>query len=441
MTEKNNKKDLELNKDQKTKQNFDGFNQVLNAASSLRDMFKHVIVNNTNYTDQRLETAFKNDAMIKKIVSRPVFDGTKKHFKIENAEPEIISYLEREYKRLGLYKKLESAWTQSRIYGQAYFFLVTNEDKNNYKEEIQEAPLLNLQVFSNGMYGQDIVKDPTSNVFGLPSRYNISNSYLNIDNIHFSRITRFDGEYLPDDYFINNNYRHASIIEKVYNSVGQYQGAMDNLVPLLNTANMAILKIENLMDIADQQTADQISARIKLIQQTRVENQLMLLTQGDEFINHGLQLSGIKDLVEQLQNAMVAASGMPRTILLGESPKGQQSSGKSELIDYYDYIKQEQVRVLEPSIRYLTDYLLKSEFGKDFEYDVEFPPLLELSENEEAEYRLKVAQQMEVYLNAGILTQEEVRDSLFTGKFTQNITLDDEGIDFDNIEPDDSRDS
>lgn len=424
-----------------TKQNLDGFNQLINAASSLRDMFKNVIVTNKNYTDERLETAFKNDAMIRKIVSRPVFDGTKKHFKIENAESEIVQFLEKEYKRLGLFKKLESAWTQSRIYGESFFFLVTNEDKNNYKDEIQEAPLLEVQVFSTGMYGQDINQDPTSNVFGLPSQYNISNSYLNISNIHYSRVTRFDGEYLPEDYFINNQYRHGSIIQKVYDSVGQYQGAMDNLVPLLNTANMAILKIENLMDIADEETSRQISERMRLIQKTRVENQLMLLTQGDEFINHGLQLSGIKDLVEQLQNAMVAASGMPRTILLGESPKGQQSSGKSELIDYYDYVKQEQVRVLEPSIRYITNYLLKAEFGKEFEYDVEFPPLIELSELEEAEYRLKVAQQMQVYLDSGILTQEEVRNSLFTSKFTQNITLDDEGIDFNDIEPDDSRDS
>jgi phage-related protein (TIGR01555 family) len=442
MTEKNTKTDLELNKDSKIKHNFDGFNQILNAASSLRDMFKQISVNNVNYTDERLETAFKNDAMIRKIVSRPVFDGTKKHFKIENAEPEIISYLEREYKRLGLFKKLESAWTQSRIYGESFFFLVTNEDKNNYKDEIQEAPLLEVQVFSTGMYGQDINQDPTSNVFGLPSRYNISNSYLNITDIHHSRVTRFDGEWLPEDYFINNQYRHGSIIQKVYDSVGQYQGAMDNLVPLLNTANMAILKIENLMDLADEETSRQISERMRLIQKTRVENQLMLLTQGDEFLNHSLNLSGIKDIVEQLTNNMVAASGMPRTILLGESPKGSlQSTGKSELIDYMDYVKQEQVRVLEPSIRYITNYLLKAEFGKQFEYDVEFPPLLELSELEEAEYRLKVAQQMQLYLDSGILTQEEVRNSLFTSKFTQNITLDDEGINFDDIEPDDSRDS
>ena len=419
-----------------TKQNLDGFNQILNAASSLRDMFKNVTVTNTNYTDERLETGFKNDAIIRKIVSRPVFDGTKKHFKIENAEPEIIAFLEKEYKKLHIYKKLESAWTQSRIYGQAFFFLVTNEDKNNYKEEIQEAPLLNLQVFSTGMYGQNINQDVTSSNFGLPSQYNIYNSYLNItekstpSSIHHSRVTRFDGEYLPEDYFINNQYRHGSIIEKVYDSVGQYQGAIENIPPLMNTLNMAILKIENLMDIADEETSKQISDRIRLIQKTRVENQLMLLTQGDEFLNHSLNLSGIKDLVEQLQNNMVAASGMPRTILLGESPKGQQSTGKSELVDYYDYVKQEQVRVLEPSIRYITNYLLKSEFRKEFE----------LSELEEADYRLKVADQMERFLNAGILTQEEVRNSLFTGKFTQNITLDDEGIDFD-IEPDDSRDS
>ncbi len=429
-----------------TKQNLDGFNQILNAASSLRDMFKNVTVTNTNYTDERLETGFKNDAIIRKIVSRPVFDGTKKHFKIENAEPEIIAFLEKEYKKLHIYKKLESAWTQSRIYGQAFFFLVTNEDKNNYKEEIQEAPLLNLQVFSTGMYGQNINQDVTSSNFGLPSQYNIYNSYLNItekstpSSIHHSRVTRFDGEYLPEDYFINNQYRHGSIIEKVYDSVGQYQGAIENIPPLMNTLNMAILKIENLMDIADEETSKQISDRIRLIQKTRVENQLMLLTQGDEFLNHSLNLSGIKDLVEQLQNNMVAASGMPRTILLGESPKGQQSTGKSELVDYYDYVKQEQVRVLEPSIRYITNYLLKSEFRKKFEYDIHFPPLVELSELEEADYRLKVADQMERFLNAGILTQEEVRNSLFTGKFTQNITLDDEGIDFD-IEPDDSRDS
>lgn len=422
------------------KYNVDGFNQVLNAASSLRNMFKNITIVNKNFTDERLESAFKNDPLIRKIVQRPVFDGCKKHFTIENLEPEILQFLQKSYKKLDLYSKIQKAWIESRIYGQSYCFLVTNEDSNNYSLEIQESELLKIQVFGSGIWAQDIEKDPSAKCFGLPKKYNISNSYVNIPNIHHSRIARFDGDFLPEQYFIENDYRNASIIQKVYSAAGQYQGAMDTLVPLLNTANMAILKIENLMDIADQETANQISKRIELIQKTRVDNQLMLLTQGDEFINHSLNLSGIKDLVEQLTNNMVAASGMPRTILLGESPKGQQSSGKSELIDYYDYVKQEQVRVLEPSIRYITDYLLKSEYGKEFEYDVEFPPLVELSELEEAEYRLKVAQQMQVYLDAGILTQEEVRDSLFTGKFTQNITLDDEGIDFDDIE-DDSTDS
>jgi uncharacterized protein len=416
--------------------NVDGFNQVLNAASSLRNMFKNITVTNKTYTDERLESAFKNDPLIKKIVQRPVFDGTKKHFKIENLEPEILEFLQTQYNRLGFYKKIQQAWIESRIYGEGFCFLVTNEDGKNYNNQIQESELIEIQVFGSGINGQNIEKDPSAKSFGLPKQYNISNSYVNIPNIHHSRITRFNGDFLPEQYFIENDYRNASIIQKVYNAVGQYQGAMDNLVPLINTLNMAVLKVENLMDIADEQTANQISKRIELIQQTRVDNQLMLLTQGDEFINHGLNLSGIKDLVEQLTNNMVAASGMPRTILLGESPKGNQSTGKSELIDYYDYVKQEQVRVLEPSIRYITDYLLKSEYGKEFVYDVEFPPLLELSELEEAEYRLKVAQQMQVFLDAGILTQEEVRDSLFTAKFTQNITLDDEGIDFDDIEDD-----
>ena len=100
-----------------------------------------------------------------------------------------------------------------------------------------------------------------------------------------------------------------------------------------------------------------------------------------------------------------------------------QSNGSSELSDYYDTVRQEQIRVLQPNIKAICDQILKYEFGKSFNYDIEFPAIEELNELEEAEYRLKTAQTMAIHLENGILTEEEVRSSLFSNKYTNEIVL------------------
>lgn len=406
----------------------DGFQNIINSLN-FNNFFDNPVIVNEVYTTRDYESAYKNNALIKKIVNRIPFDGMKKQFKINNLDEDVHSVLETKLKDLNVNKKLEEAWVQSRIYGQSYILVVTNEETDNYSNEIQQSEILQLQVFSDGVNGQMPTREPESKNFGLPSKYNISDNYFMMTDIHYTRILRFDGEYIPQSDFITNNYKNASLIHKLYKISGQYETAHKALAPLVHAYNTKILKLENLMDIADAKTEASILKRIEATNQTIAKGNTIFLTQGDEYSNNSINLSGLDKIIEQFDNRLVAASGIPRNILFGDSPKGMQSNGSSELSDYYDTVRQEQIRVLQPNIKAICDQILKYEFGKLFNYDIEFPAIEELNELEEAEYRLKTAQTMAIHLENGILSEEEVRSSLFSNKYTNEIVLQEEDLD------------
>lgn len=77
------------------------------------------------------------------------------------------------------------------------------------------------------------------------------------------------------------------------------------------------------------------------------------------FIFENMNLSGVKDILESSCNMLSALTNIPQTILFGRSPAGQNSTGESDLENYYNYIERIQKTMLKKNVRILLDIIFK----------------------------------------------------------------------------------
>src|SRR6185312_12636580 len=85
-----------------------------------------------------------------------------------------------------------------------------------------------------------------------------------------------------------------------------------------------------------------------------------------------------------------AASDIPATRFLGQSPGGLNATGDSDLENYYGRLEGEQEQTLKPQLMQLLEVQGRSDIDRGFraaDCDINFPPLWSLSGLEAAQVR------------------------------------------------------
>lgn len=119
------------------------------------------------------------------------------------------------------------------------------------------------------------------------------------------------------------------------------------------------------------------------------------------------------DAVTMLGYQIVAAiSGVQSARLLETSPKGWQSSGSLEDKNYSKTLESIQKLDYTPILELHFKLLVKSHFGLDKKYTVIFDPIDNPTEKEQAEIREINSRTDATYINAGVVSAEEVRGVL-----------------------------
>ncbi len=117
-------------------------------------------------------------------------------------------------------------------------------------------------------------------------------------------------------------------------------------------------------------------------------------------------------IMTQYQIAAAIAS-TPATKLLGTTPKGFNATGEFETDSYHEELESNQEMEFSPIVERHHICIMKSfiepEFGKSFEIDVVWNPLSIESRKERAEINELKSRTDALYVNSGIVSQEEVR--------------------------------
>lgn len=224
----------------------------------------------------------------------------------------------------------------------------------------------------------------------VPESYSITDGRGHtVATVHHSRVVRFTGRDLPRIERQTELYWGESEIEALYQEVVSHDNVSANMAALTFQANVNTMEVKGMEQLLSM-SSPQVQRRFWQVMQAQATLRsnfgMQLVEQGNKLTNTQYSFAGLKDVYESMALNLCGASHYPMTKLFGRSPGGLNSTGESDLTNYYDYIDSQREAKLRPVLERLLPVLCMSALGgipEDIEID--FPPLKTPTPTERAE--------------------------------------------------------
>jgi hypothetical protein len=448
----------------------DGWNNILTGLgySNVDKRLSTVFDANPALTEQDLNSIFRSEGMGRRIIEVLTEDMFRINFEVKADTDNLIH---KEVKKLHGYSKLIECGKWALLHGGSVGILGI-DDNGYYDEPVNERnikKITHIHVFDRWRTiwtTADLYQDPMHPKYATPEFYTIfpinpatiGNNMLMYGpqrqkptawglisggktsgdqpyttsmkgaasagtgafRVHESRVMRFDAPLIPLRERIRNRYWNDSYLQSTFERIRGLGEAYAGLETIISEFIIGSLQIENLAQMISSGQDAAALARLSLLDRSKHIMNTMLMDKEETYTRNSASVSGLKDLIDALVLGISCGSGIPVTVLFGQSPAGLNATGASDLRRYYDKINGMQQQILREPFEKLVRYIMlskESSFnGKELkDWEIEFPTLWSLDEKEEANRRLAVAQTDAVYLDRGVLTPEEVANSRFGG--------------------------
>jgi len=403
-------------------------------------------------TDQNLaEALFSGDDLGGKIASVIPFDGTREGITWqlsgdeEESKSDIVKFLDSEFERLEVWKKFSWAWTLARVYGGSLVLMVVDDGEADLSQPMNLDRVRSLKAlhvidrWALDTRSSEIISDLTDPAYGTPEFYNYNTSteaglsaeYI---KIHHSRVLRFDGIELPVRLYKKNDYWHDSVYGRLLTAIRNYSNSQDSVPTIIAELNQPVFSIEGLNEAIQMDQSELVVSKLNFVNMMRSTLRAIVLDGKDEFDFKQVAVSGVKDLINIPKERLIAASNIPHTRLLGESPGsslGEQ--GRSQLIDYYDYVSANQKITLKGPIKRLTEVLFSQiESGMNLPESLtfQFDPLYQDSQETIIRTRQMQADIDTKYMASGVYDSYETAENRFgAGEYSFETTIEEKDRD------------
>ena len=372
--------------------------------------------------DQQLRDAFRTSWVCKQVVRLPAKDATRKWRRWTGDRADEIQEAERSWR---LRAKVYKAKWLSRLYGGAAILIGTGESLEGPLDPtaIRQGELKYLTVLSKlELASGDIEEDPREQRYSRPKWYEITAKTGSLMRVHPSRVAEFYGEDLPSTMVggIQNYGWGDSVLQAVYEACVNLDSVMANLASLVFEAKTDVVKIPGLMSkIMDQRYETSLIARMALARQLKGNNGTLVLDADEDYVQRSYSFQGLPDVADRFMQVAAGAADIPVTRLLNQSPSGLNSTGESDLANYYDAIQSVQNNEITPSIAALDEILVRSTIG-DYPDGLqsEWSPLRQMTEQQISDLRNKDADTLTKLVAAGV--PEHLIDQIAEQMFQQS---------------------
>jgi phage-related protein (TIGR01555 family) len=384
-----------------------------------------------------LGALYQSSSIAARIIDRPVEEMLRAGYKITSKDitEEKLEQLrlEMEYKKVD--SKIEEAMKLARLYGGSAIFVGINDGGNPFDpvqyDKIQSIDYL-ITLDRYELTADSIIdKDVRSDNFGWPLFYRINSSDTSVSNqkIHYSRLIKFFGVKHNRRISTFFNYWGDSLLSRVYNSLRNYNTSHDTVPNIITEYVLKVIKMVDLPEIISQGDDAALMKRLQLVSMTTSILNTIIIRAEEEVINQSTNVSGLKEIIETVDNALLADTDIPHTILFNDSAGGLGSTGESERVSWYNYISGLQESQLRPELLKIVELFVSSKAGaikdSNVDFSVEFNPLWMPSEKETAETRKITSETDANYIDRGVLDPLEVAESRFgSGQFSSETTID-----------------
>lgn len=336
-----------------------------------------------------LTSLYRDNWIVQNIVATIPNDMIRKWYEIKSGiAPDYINQMVKLERRTQIRKKLLLGMYWGRLYGGAVGVILI-KGQNDMSQPLDldmvlPGSFLGLQILDrwSGVYPEgELVTDPSDPDFGLPAYYTIrddTTGYM-VARVHHSRIIRFIGRELPWLEQVTEIYWGESELEAIYNEIVRRDNVAANIAGLTFRANVNYMETEGL---------DQLLGTANTEMQRRFWNVLAaqsimesnfgtrVINKGDAIHNTQYTFAGLPEVYDRVMMDVAGAARTPVTKLFGRSPAGLNSTGESDMKNYYDYIDGLRENELRPVIERLLPIMALSAWGMiPDDLDIQFPPM------------------------------------------------------------------
>lgn len=392
-------------------------------------------------TRDELDDLYEGDYLARRIVSKLPQMEIRSGYEIEHLDNEDLESATHELlKQLDFDRKLREARTWERLHGGAVMILGCADGLQDQAMPLNENGLRAVRWVEVLDRWQVQIEEwqtkPDKNHFGKPELFRLqardSRSRDLPQLVHASRCIWFPGAHTTPRMRERLQGWGASVLQPMYDVLRDFGTSYEGASLLCQEIGYAVYKMKNLATSLAGGKKSAIADRLEMMAvASGIIKAKVLDADLEDFERKGINVQGLPQLLQIFQATVAAAADMPITVLFGRSPAGQNSTGESDMENWYGSIQESQEDNVAPPLEKFLRLLFLSKEGPSQaklpeRFTVKFKPLDVPSDSEIATTRSAQASVDQIYMNAGVLSPQEVRDSRFgSGEYSLQTNLDD----------------
>ena len=384
-------------------------------------------------TDTELEIVYADDGLGARVIDLLPEDMMKQgwHYEFENEKEGFEEYsktYDKIFKDIRANDKISKALKWARLYGGCLILLGVFDseelDQPLNLNKIKSFENLKIIPRNNVMYGtMEWQMDPTKPHYGQVEYYNITfytgNDFFTV-RVHYSRVIELHGVEIPtsQDSIIPREFRYwgLSVFQRIQDRLKDLAASFGSLSNLFHELTISKYKYKDLAEIMASKDGEKlVQNRLQAMDMMKSSFHSIFMDIDEDFVRDTISFGGVSEVLYQFMMMTSASTGYPMTKLFGISPGGLNSTGDSDMYQYYDMVRAKQQTELLPIIERLVHII--SEWQKIPEPKIVFNPLEQMTEKEQAELEEKKAQTEKLkadtyqqYIDMGIMSPEVVEE-------------------------------
>ena len=339
----------------------------------------------------------------------------------ENHEQEL-SDLEQEAEKYKVKERFNEATQKDGYFGGCLVYIDVGELDD---EEAQEPLILDTKTFKKGMLKGFKVIEPV-NIY--PGEYNTTDPtdqyYFNPEywyvlgkRYHESRFLYFAGNTVPLLLKPAYNFFGIARSQLALDYIAHFVENRESAQELLNKFSLTCWKTD-MGQVLQGESCNDLVKRVRMFNKLKSNNGTLVVDKEKEDIMQiNTPLGGVRDIVEMSLNLLTAVWRIPKIKYIGEGEGGLNASSKEQMRSFYDFIMSQKEKMFTGPMEKVLK-ILQLNMGKEINPAIsfEFPSLVEMDDSEVAQLNKLKADTAIGLINAGVVSQEEVRQNLSLDK-------------------------
>ncbi len=386
------------------------------------------------HDEQTLENIYAFDPVAARIIDKESQDALQKGFGVDPLDEEQQLELDDFNERRQFLTKFDQARKWERLFGGALIFMqIEDGQKTPGGEQDTAAPvnfesiarLGQLTVLSRyDVHVESFVNDPRTGELSSPAFYRINDTN---QVIHPTRAIVFPGFRLTRDLMVANGGWGGSVMDRVFKAVERYDTTHQYMAEGITRITQGVFQSPEFSRAGKSGIKEKLEARMKALGQWMgILGDIAIGPEEKyEVIKRGLE--GFKDGAEVFVSALVAATDMPRSILLGETPGGLNSGENAgDWQAWTSHLSGIQTTVYDPRVKQYLNVVFRAANSPVIDvperWSIDWPQLFQLSEVDESTVLTNVSTAAVALKAQGIITANEAREnSVIQTAFPQQL--------------------